>query len=94
MELEAWREKSVENEELFRELGDPEYVRRMMADLYKGREIVYDNMKVRFSYLSDSKLSDESDLEEDERRKDFPEKDMAESDLSKAAFWESWACCY
>jgi hypothetical protein len=89
MELKAWRETSPENEQLFRELGDPEYVRSMMADLYKGREIVYDNMKVRFSYLSDSKLSDEVDLAEEEKRKDFPEKDIAESGLSKAEFWES-----
>ncbi len=89
MELKAWREKSSGNEELFRELGDPEYVRRMMADLYKGREIVYDNMKVRFSRLSDAKLSDAGDLEEDEKRNDFPEKNIEESGLSKAAFWES-----
>ena len=89
MELEAWREQSSENEELFRELGDPEYVRRMMADLYKGREIVFDNLKVRFSNLSGAELSDADDLEEDERRNNFPEKDIAESDLSKAEFWES-----
>ena len=89
MELKAWRQTSPENEQLFRELGDPEYVRIMMADLYKGRDMVYDNMKVRFSYLSDSSPADEDDLAEDERRKDFPEKDIAESGLSKAKFWES-----
>jgi ferric-dicitrate binding protein FerR (iron transport regulator) len=89
IELNAWRVKSPEHEKACQDMGDPEYVNRMMADLYKGRDIVYDGMKVRFSYLSDSKLSDADDLETDEQRADFPEKDIAESGLSKAAFWES-----
>jgi ferric-dicitrate binding protein FerR (iron transport regulator) len=88
-EIDAWRAKSPENEKACQDMGDPEYVRKMMADLYKGRDIVYDGMKVRFSYLSDSKLSSADDLETDEQRNDFPEKDIAESGLSKAAFWES-----
>ncbi|MDP4130957.1 MAG: FecR family protein [Bacteroidota bacterium] len=88
-ELNAWRAKSPEHEKLCRDLGDPEYVRKMMGDLYKERDIVYDGVKVRFSYLSDSKLSDADDLETDESRMDFPEKDIEESGLSRAAFWES-----
>lgn len=89
IELNAWRAKSPEHEKVCRDMSDPEYVRKMMADLYKGRDIVYDGMKVRFSYLSDSKLSDADDLETEEQRLDFPEKDIAESGLSKAEFWES-----
>ena len=58
-----------------------------MADLYKGRAVVYDHMKARFSALSDSEFSFDVDLEEEERRKDFPEKDILESGLSKADFW-------
>ncbi len=54
IELNAWRAKSPEHEKACQDMGDPEYVNRMMPDLYKGREIVYDGMKVRFSYLSDS----------------------------------------
>ena len=78
-----------QNEQIFLELNDPEYVRRMMSDLYKGRDIVFEKLKTRFSYLANVNLSDADDPEEEVKRMDFPEKDIIESGLSKAAFWES-----
>ncbi len=88
-ELLEWRQKSLENEQIFLELNDPEYVRHMMSDLYKGRDIVFEKLKARFSYLSNVNLSDADDPEDEARRIDFPEKDIAELGLSKAIFWES-----
>jgi hypothetical protein len=87
-ELLTWRQKSPENEQLFRELGDPEYGRRMMTELYHGREIVFDGLRAKFSFLSNAKLTDPNDPEE-EGLNDFPEKDIAASGLSKADFWAS-----
>ncbi len=60
-----------------------------MSDLYKSRDIVFEKLKARFSYLSNVNLSDADDPEEEVKRMDFPEKDIIESGLSKAAFWES-----
>src|SRR5664279_639972 len=95
MELAAWRLESEENEQLFRQISDPEYVRAKMTDLYKTREQVFDKLKSRFSYLSDSKLSNQVgydpgsdyDSDEEEELRDFPEKHILESGLSKADFW-------
>jgi ferric-dicitrate binding protein FerR (iron transport regulator) len=86
-ELLAWRKKSPENEQLFLELSNPEYERQMMIDLYRGREIVFRNIKKRFPFLSDADLSDPDDPEWEKSRELFPEKDIADSGLSTVDFW-------
>jgi transmembrane sensor len=98
MELAGWRAESKENEQLFREISDPEYVRVMMSDLYKSRERVFEKLKAEFPNLSNAKLSNQAgyepgpdyDFDDVEERQDFPEKHIMESGLSKADFWASW----
>lgn len=96
MELANWRRESEENEQLFREVSDPDSVRAMMAELYRNREQVFEKLKLRIPYLSDAKLSNQVGFDpgpdyyiEVEERLDFPEKYIQESGLSKADFWAS-----
>lgn len=96
-ELLEWRKQSPENEQQYQEFSDPEYVRRMMIDYYKSRDLIFEKVKLRFPELANVDLNAPDDSDEDpeatrldeERRMNFPEKDIAESGLSKAEFWAS-----
>jgi transmembrane sensor len=96
-ELQDWRQHSPENERLYQEMGDPEFLRNMMKEYYAERDEVFDHLKTRFPYLSTTDFYNAVDMEtnpavaraNEERRMNFPDKDIAESGLSKAAFWNS-----
>lgn len=96
-ELLEWRLLSPENELVFKEIGDQEFVRRLMKDFYKEREDVFDGLKTRFPYLENSKAYDIDDFEADplaakadeDMRMNFPEKNIIDSGLSRAEFWNT-----
>jgi ferric-dicitrate binding protein FerR (iron transport regulator) len=96
-ELRNWCQYSPENERLYLEMSDPEFLRNMMKEYYGERDKVFDLLKNRFPYLSATDFYNADDREADpavaraneEKRMNFPDKDIAESGLSNAAFWSS-----
>ena len=93
-ELSAWRLESPENEQLFLEVADKEFMRRALREYYQQRDEVFQTLKQRFPDLANAKLSSEPGFEDDdpidqEYREFFPEKQVAESGLSKPEFWHS-----
>jgi ferric-dicitrate binding protein FerR (iron transport regulator) len=50
LELLAWRRRSEENEQLFREETDPENIRRYLREMYDAREPILDKIRARYPF--------------------------------------------
>ena len=96
-ELLIWRRSSPDNERLYREMSDPEFIRKMMIDFYQDRDAVFAGLNTRFPYMENTKAYDGEDFAADpelarmdeEKKMSFPEKDIADSGLSRAEFWNT-----
>jgi len=96
-ELLEWRSLSPENEQLFKEISDPEFVRRVMSDFYNEREEVFDKLKPKFSFLADTNWYDTNETingpvlnnPDEEMQRNSPEKDISELGNSKMEFWNT-----
>src|ERR1700722_2625388 len=96
-ELLEWRSLSSGNEQLFNEIANPEFVRRLMRDFYKEREEAFDNFKMKFPSLVDGNWYDTNETmtgpvfndSTEVMQKNSPEKDIAESGKSRSEFWNT-----
>ena len=94
-QLLEWRMLSPENDQLYKEISDPEFVRRLMRDFYQERSDAFNRLKTEFPDYSDADRYEflEGDAATaqvyEEARMNFPEKDIAESGKSKAEFWNT-----
>ena len=61
-ELSAWRKETPENEQLFRELENPDIRRETLKEYYKERDEVFQALRDRFPYRPDLKLSNEAGI--------------------------------
>ena len=49
-ELAEWRSLSAENEQLFRDAGDPEYIRREIRFIYESKDRVYKKIMEQYPF--------------------------------------------
>ena len=98
-ELMAWRRQSRENEKLFRQVNDKDYVRAEIKKIYASRTRSFEKLKVHFPYLgndqeSDHFRADEFDIPESRNGEPASEVENAKTEfsdpeVSRASYWDS-----
>lgn len=57
LELAEWRRASAENEQVFRDANDPDYIRRELQFIYESKDRVYKNIMAQYPFTDTIKGS-------------------------------------